>query len=232
MSAITYVGAGTESGVTTGASTPAYPAGLAAGDLILLYGACSVVTAWSSSLLSGAGFTQRYTLQAAGTAPSACLYYKFATGSESGTVSVTPPGGGSMTSMFAYRGVDTVTPFDATDATFGTSSATTAYSIPAQTTVTDHCCMVTHCWSNSTSGAYTPPSVDGGYTELWDSNGGGNASVQEVAHLLDWTPAGATSIRNCVRSASVKGGAAGVALRPLVAQSATVTFAQSLTIHP
>lgn len=231
--AITYVGAGTEDGQATGATSPTYPAGIQSGDLILLFAACSVVTAWSSSLLTSAGFIQRYTLQAAGTSPSAACYYKIATGSESGSVSVTPPNGNSLTRMFAYRGVDTTTPFDVADVTFGTSVGVTAYDVPAQTPVTAHCCMVTHAWSNASSGSFTPPSVDGGYTELWDSAGpGAVANVQEVTHLLDWSTASATSVRNIVRSGSTKGGAAGLALRPLVAASATVTFAQSLTIHP
>jgi hypothetical protein len=113
--------------------------------------------------------------------------------------------------MFAFRGVDTVNPFDVADAYFHSDgAAVTSYDIPTQTPVTDQAAAIIHTWSNTAATqTWTPPS---GYTEVWDS--GGTACQQEVAYKLALSIA-ATGTRSAVRSGTgTKGGGMGVILRP------------------
>lgn len=227
MSGISYVGQGTEGSATGGGNPQPVVPTCQVGDFLWVPFACSVSTIAATNALSG--FTRQYGLQSNATAPSAAGFYKFATAGDIGaTLTINSPGGSSLSQVFAYRGVDPLNPFD--DGLYvsdGWSVARTNYDVPAQTTVTPHCCAIVHAWSNSLTGSFTPPTVDGGYTEIWDSGGGGAANIQTLAHIVDMGNPQTTSIRNIVRSGSVKGGVAGIVLRPAadaVSWTRTLTF--------
>jgi hypothetical protein len=97
----TFVSAGTGSG-TTGNPTPGYPSGMQSGDLILLQ---VTVRNTITNPTTPAGFTALYSADSTGTGRQ-WIYYKFATGSESGSLTVSI--GGSVTKMarmYAFRNV-------------------------------------------------------------------------------------------------------------------------------
>lgn len=219
---ITYEGSGSEAiGLLAANLSLPYPTGIVAGDLLWLPASSSVATAFATTAVTG--FTRRYALNSGGGAPVGAGFYKIATGSETGNVTVTTPGGSSIARMFLYRGVDQATPFDVADAAFGTASTVTAYVVPTQTPTRAGCAMLVHTWSNATSGTWTPPS---GYTELMDSTGGGMVNATEVAHLLG-AGSGATGTRTATRSAGSRGGAAGVVLRPASADRPRNTYSSN-----
>ena len=91
-SQVTFVSAGTGSG-TTGTPTPGYPSGMQSGDLILLQ---VTVRDTSTTTTTPTGFTTLYSADSTGTGRQ-WIYYKFATGSESGSLTVSI--GGSVTKM-------------------------------------------------------------------------------------------------------------------------------------
>lgn len=208
--AITYVGSGAEAAATAGANPAVpYPTGIQAGDLLWLPCSASVTTIFATNAVSG--FTRRYGLNSAGGSPVGAGFYRIATGAETGTVTLNSPGGLSIGRMFAYRGVDPATPFDVDDAPFGSSTGVTAYVIPEQVTTMPGCTLLLHTWSNASSGTWTQPTF---YTELMDSTATATVNATSVAHRLNWAGSGATGTRTVTRSAAVRGGAAGVVLRP------------------
>jgi hypothetical protein len=107
---VTYVGAGT--GSASSASPyypynptypmPAYPSGLQANDLILLQ---VTVRDTTNTPTTPAGFTLLYGPDSTGTGRQ-WVYYKFATGTESGTITITIGGSSSkMARMYSFRNV-------------------------------------------------------------------------------------------------------------------------------
>lgn len=100
-SQVTFQAAGTGSGVT-GNPTPSYPSGLQADDLILLQ---VTVRDTSNTPTTPAGFTLLYGPDSTGTCRQ-WIYYRFATGSESGTITVNIGGSNcKMTRMYSFRNV-------------------------------------------------------------------------------------------------------------------------------
>jgi flagellin-like protein len=101
---VTYVSAGTGTGQTGGNDlTPAYPSGLQANDLILLQ---VVVRDTSTTPTTPAGFSilSTYAAESSGDARQ-WIYYKFALGTESGSLTVSIPGSSAITAarMYAFR---------------------------------------------------------------------------------------------------------------------------------
>jgi flagellin-like protein len=98
---VTFVSAGTGSG-TTGNPTPTYPGSLQANDLILLQ---VTVRDTTNTPTTPAGFTLLYGPDSTGTGRQ-WIYYSFATGSESGSITVTIGGSNcKMARMYAFRNV-------------------------------------------------------------------------------------------------------------------------------
>jgi len=98
---VTFVSAGTGSGTTSNPS-PAYPSGLAANDLILLQ---VTVRDTTNTPTTPAGFTLLYGPDSTGTGRQ-WIYYKFATGTESGTITITISGSNcKIARMYAFRNV-------------------------------------------------------------------------------------------------------------------------------
>jgi hypothetical protein len=104
---VTYVSAGTGSGLTSGNPTPTYPGSLQANDLILLQ--VVVRTDTSVTITPPAGFTLLYgpdATQGGNSRVTQWIYYKFSTGTESGTATVTITGSVDRAArMYAFRNV-------------------------------------------------------------------------------------------------------------------------------
>jgi hypothetical protein len=98
---VTFVSAGTGSG-TTGNPTPGYPSNMQNGDLILLQ---VTVRDTTRTPTTPTGFIALYSADSTGTGRQ-WIYYKFATGSESGSLTVTIGGSvNKMARMYAFRNV-------------------------------------------------------------------------------------------------------------------------------
>jgi hypothetical protein len=98
---VTFQAAGTGSG-TTGNPTPSYPSGLQANDLILLQ---VTVRDTANAPTPPAGFTSLYGPDSTGTGRQ-WIYYRFANGSESGTITVSIGGSScKIARMYSFRNV-------------------------------------------------------------------------------------------------------------------------------
>jgi hypothetical protein len=130
---VTFVSAGTGSG-TTGNPTPAYPSGLQANDLLLLQvtvndGTTTPTTPTGWALLYGPD-----TVGSGGITGRQWIYYKFSTGSETGTLTVTIGGTSAKTAcMYAFRNVATSNFVESTSFNAPTTPAST---IPASSMTT------------------------------------------------------------------------------------------------
>lgn len=121
--AITYEGSGATGNQSTPGSNltlalPSPSGGILAGDLLLACVINNTNSNWASTALNAAGFTRR-AIEESGTgtqSPTGAIFYKVASGGESGTITATSPGGTSQGKVLLFRGVDTSTPFDNTDA--------------------------------------------------------------------------------------------------------------------
>ena len=125
---VTFVSAGTGSG-TTGNPAPGYPSNMQSGDLILLQ---VTVRDTTTTPTTPTGFTALYSADSTGTGRQ-WIYYKFATGSESGTLTVTI--GGSVTKMgimYAFRNVALSSFSEA--GSFGSGTGQTISARPVTTT--------------------------------------------------------------------------------------------------
>lgn len=126
---ITYVGAGTVFDTAATSGTVPAPAGFAAGDLLLMQFGCNV----TGTVTTPAGWTSINLY--AGTDYHSYLWYRIADGTE--TSGVTLSNGVAFTAvMWAYRGVNTTTPFDVAMATTATTTGVTTIVAPSLTPVT------------------------------------------------------------------------------------------------
>lgn len=130
--AISYVATGaTAEGGGAGLAV-AYPAGIAAGDVLLL----EVGTGTTATVVipDPAGWTNVFTQVQSGTY-AAGIWLKVATGLESGTLSVSTPGQSSGV-MHAFRGVDNTTPQDVAASTLFQTSGVGTGVLPSVTAAT------------------------------------------------------------------------------------------------
>lgn len=210
--AITYQGAGAAAANTVAATTlnVAYPASIAANDVLVL----SVTTNSTTAATTPGGWTGPAGATGAGTggSPAFRMAYTLATGSESGTLAVTTPSATSQGWMFLLRGVNTANPIDVTTTAFSTTGAT-AYNIPTVTTTMTGVALVYCGAGNSSAGSWTPPTVPAAFTEVYDVI---TASPKSTGGYLIWSGSGATGTVNLVSSASVRGAAGMLAFRPAV----------------
>lgn len=208
--AITYEGAGalTSNNVASTSCIVAYPAGIQANDLLLLFvgtGSVTLPTTPAGWTLTGVSS------DSGGTSPSFRFVYKIATGSESGTQTVTTPSAQNQGIMVLFRGVDITTPLDVAGTIFGSSVGTTAYNLPTLTTTTTGAALIYAAAGNSATGSFTPPTVPATFTEVFDSIA---ANPSSTLGYLIWSGSGATGTVNLVKSNSIRGTAGLVALRP------------------
>lgn len=221
--AITYQGAGTAAANTTAGTSlsVAYPASISAGDVIVLVIGCSNATAPTNPT----GFTSQLSGTSGGSSPSFRISTKVADGSETGSISVGTPSSTSQGRMLLFRGVDNTTPIDVTGTTFGSSTAVSPYAIPTLTTTTTGATLVYYGMGNAATGSWTPPSGPAAFTEVWDSI---TITPKSTAGYLIWSSSGATGTVNLTPSASVRGGAGMIALRP-AASTTPVSTSRSTT---
>lgn len=206
--------AGTPSTGSTGTLTPSYPTpagGILAGDILTLCASVSSATAPTNP----AGWTSRTTGTSGGSSPSFRMSRKIAVGGETGTLSVTTPAQAGFAAIVWSRGVDQTTPDDVASPTpFGSSTSTTAYSIPAVTTTLPGTLIIYMGVANLTTGTYNPPSQPAAFTELLDQ---GNPNPSSTVGYLIWSGSGLMS--NPVdltrgTGTGARGGAGYVVFRP------------------
>lgn len=105
----TYVGAGAAANGTADPITPAYPAGLAAGDILILV---DQISSTSASKSAPAGWTTEFSGGTGEEDTRTYTFSKVATGSESGTLSTTSwTGGGAsrrLARIYAFRGAGSI----------------------------------------------------------------------------------------------------------------------------
>lgn len=200
-------GAAAES--TGGTIAIEYPPSPVSGDLLILVvqtGSVSfpdLPSGWTLIANATSGTSQ---------SPAQMVAYKWATGSESGSLSVSIPSANAKGRMSKVGGVDPTNPIDAspTTASFG---ATTAYTNPGVTTTVADTLLLLYTESNSTNGSFTSPTTQGGgWVESVDFTG---TTIPHIAaHRLKWSGSGATGDVNLVRSGGVRGNNILVALRP------------------
>lgn len=169
----TYVAAGTYTTGTGALSIPA-PAGIAEGDLLVLF-----VESENQDISTPSGWTQIGTAQGTGTAGNATsarleVFYKYTTGTES-NVSVADSGDHTSARMLAFRGVQPAAgggPLTGTPAGGVVASASTAVSVAGITTSHNNALMV-YAWAGSQD------------TTTSQSSGQANASLTNVTERTD-----------------------------------------------
>lgn len=209
--AITFVAAGAE-GVNTSAATSLlvpYPTGLAANDVFVLAVSCSVAT--PASTPSG-GWSSKLSITAGGLSPSLRMWVLKALGSETGNLTVTTSNSTSHGMIMAYRGVDYRALVDQASTEIDSSTGTSNFVIPAQTTSIKGCTIISAGIQNSAAATFTPPSSPAAFTELLDSSSQPSTTID---HLVAWTGVGSTGTITIVSSAGGARYAAGaIILKP------------------
>lgn len=185
---ITFIGVGDQDAAQGGSITPELPNGTAAGDLAVL-----IVAGRPSNSASEPSAPAGWTLRSSVFQPGPffandlrvmTFYRVLAGGDADPTVTLPPPewvgGSGGMSGQIAvWRGVDTVAPFDAADAT-DTSGADDEFDAPGITTVTAGAIVASVVATSdendlrlSSAAGFTPRMSGGAY----DTTAGGNHSV-------------------------------------------------------
>lgn len=226
--AIAYGGAGTRwMNGATGVSTwnIPYPAGIAAGDLLVV----SMETNGAELGTNPTGWTTIYKQTGAALSnPRGGLFYKIATGSESGTLAWPVTAGTTTTmqgtaQMFFYTGVDNTTPLDVAAGSYTNSNAAdVATVLPSLTTVTAGAMLVMMGAPNSGSTTMSGPAA--GTTVRVDHGalgGTGNKAGFFADQLLG--AAGATGTKTFTWSAARANFGAIAALRPAAGGSSPQT---------
>lgn len=229
--AIAYGGAGTRwMNGATGVSTwnIPYPASIAAGDLLVV----SMESNGAELGTNPTGWTTIYKQTGAAlTNPRGGMFYKIATGSESGTLAwpVTPGTTTTMqgtAQMFRYTGVDNTTPLDVAAGSYTNSNAAdVAVVLPSLTTVTAGAMLIMMGAPNSGSTTLNAPgSAAAGTTVRVDHGalgGTGNKGGFHADQLLG--AAGATGTKTFTWSAARANFGAIAALRPAAGGAAAQT---------
>lgn len=167
MAAPAFAAKGSEDHGVGTSQTPGVPAGVVSGSGVVLFGFVDS-TATVSSLPSGFAHAEGspVAVSAAGGSHSLVVAWKRATGSESGTYTVTLSTS-VYSSWVACRYTDMVssgTPFDTpTDTAVDTGTVSTSPAVSIDTADVDR--LVIHSASNWSGGAWTPPT---GFTERVD----------------------------------------------------------------
>lgn len=204
---------------TTSLAVP-YPAGISAGDLLLMWVAVSVATvpalpAGWTSIVSGSSGTGSQS-------PSNRWYYKVATGSETGNQSVTHSNATSRGQMWRISGVDQTTPIDVVG-THTAAAIGAATTHPGVTTTVTGAQVWASAMKNSSGGTY--PTVTSPFTMTEVLDDGTPYPTVQVSYLT-WSGSGATGTVTFGTDTSVRAGYDVLALRPAadsVTGSAAVT---------
>lgn len=149
------------SGINGSSATVTYPAGVVAGDVVLLFvathgtaSAVSFTTPTNFTIIPS--FTATNTGNAATTDCRAIGYYRVATGALSGTVTTTVTSSNWITNMIVFSGVDNTTPFAAAATALGsTTSSTTITTNSATNPSTSNALVAFFAGSATGTGATT-----------------------------------------------------------------------------
>jgi hypothetical protein len=197
---------------TAATSTPVpYPAGITAGDLLLMFVAVNVGTvpalpAGWTDIVSGASGTGSQS-------PSIRWQYKIADGSETGTQSVTHSNTLSKGMMWRISGVDQSVPVDVTGTHVAVAIGTSLTHAGVTTTVTG--CQV---WASGmrNSGTQTWATITSPFTMTEDLEDTAPSPTTQVSYLT-WSGSGATGTIVFDTVSTVRAGGDAFALRPAVA---------------
>lgn len=162
-SAPSFVAAGTSSSGTANPS-PTYPAGIAANDILVLW----VMANSPGTVGAVSGFTAETQVDNGTNNVGARFFWKRATGSESGSQSVTVTGGAGNNAAIiaAYRGcVTSGTPYEGFSCAQSNADANTTHVSPATTTLGANR-LVVRLWAFTENAGVAVPS---GYTEDFES---------------------------------------------------------------
>lgn len=212
----------TVAGTTT--SVP-YPAGITAGDCLILFVARSAttITAPAGWTMMGGGNIS--------TTGGTCLMlaYKIAVGTESGSLAVTAASGTGHSRMFRFTGVDQTTPVDVSGTGSTANAATTT--LATITTITAGACVI-GVGTNAGAAGGTYTISDGTYTEDDDSGAQSGANGRNAAfyHVIK-AAAGATGTKTLTHT-NARAVGLHAALRPAAGggtTSITVTATGSST---
>lgn len=186
-----------------------YPAGVAAGELLL---ACVTDSASTATNSPPSGWTTALAQNGPTTAPSTVVYYRVADGTETGSATFPTSGtAGRITgTMQRWSGVDTTTPLDATPVGNNSAIATT-FTMPSITTVTDNALLV-HTISLNASSSSDIVTLSG-TTKVTGSTGTGR---RQGVFSEPTTTAGATGTKTWAETSTTALQWSGitVALRP------------------
>lgn len=166
-----------DTGAVTVSSVP-FPS-VTAGDLLVLWGSISANNS-PASATTPSGWTMLFgnSTTSGTTQPSLYVFYKIASGSESGNESVTHVGSNSLWQIIGWSGLDGTTPIDVTGTSVDNSSNTNSTVTPSLTTTTAGV-LLFQAAANST-GANTN-TVNAGFTKLGERISGSRACVASYA---------------------------------------------------
>jgi PKD repeat protein len=217
--AVAFRAAGTlTTSTSSGTHTVNYPAGVAAGDLLVIQMVVTVGT-----LTTPAGWTNLYgpfTESGFGAAVH-YLFYKIAGGSEPSTMTVTKSAGNAAAAvMSAYTGADTTTPIDvfatAVQPTSGTSGSS-----PSVTTTKANTMLLRLCTAFAGPAATTPAgTVTERYDVTWSFNSTGLELGTETQAAI-----GASGTSGVTFSTGISGGiGATIAVAPVAVTPPVADF--------
>lgn len=170
-------------------STPSYPA-TKAGDQLVLWGVSGAASA--TTFTNPTGFVTDAQFSSAGStlAPNVYVARKVATGSETGTLSVTHGNVVTTMGIVSISGVDPASPLDVAVVTLDDTTVQTTFTFPSQTVATDGALGLYVVSGNAVTLTATPPP---GWTEGFDRSVASSRSV-EVAHRGNLTTGATGSI--------------------------------------
>jgi hypothetical protein len=208
----------------------AYPAGVAAGDLLLLVSARSN-TSLGNVTVPG-GFTQTGTNQA-GTSPAFAIWYKVANGTESGSVTVGHDSSTSVKTFWMHRftTVNGAAPIHVPPTTSGAAVGSGTVTMRSVTT-TGNACLALHVEVGNTQSGPMSGSESGeaGGDWLVRYNAQPSGGQPHVLHTADMASAGAISGGSfALTIANQNWRASGMALQGDVAGSASASAGISFT---
>lgn len=218
--AASFVAAG-----SVGTSSATYPAGITAGDFLLMW----ITRSSSTPAALPSGWTDIGTVTAGGSSPSGRWCYKIATGSESGSVAVTT---NAKAQILVFRGIDTTTPIADSDS-YTSATAVATYPVPAMTAPETGCPVVVLACANSSSATFSPIANPSTQTEVAD-----DAPIPATqASYVIWAGSGSTGTLTATPSVSARGFGYGLVLKPAatvtpIAPDREIIHTVDLTAHP
>lgn len=163
-SGISFVNAGTAASATSGNVTPALPAGIAQNDLLVC-----LVASRDNVVPSISGWNQRYSVSF-NTDLQSSLFWKIAGASESNPTVSYSGAAGVIARCFAFRGIDTSSPFDVADAAShrGTVTGDDKMTTGSLTTVTNRAVILIAGYANGNVGQDNGVTPGGGLS--WNTD--------------------------------------------------------------